>query len=160
METFSRPPHHGSTDCADPEASWGHRNTNLPGPKGEMFFGYYLSSATMAREETGPQVPELTRRITLSSCHADPVRVFTPVLTRMPTAGILLGDILADCGYAHRDADAWALPLRAAGERNWCRTCTPPTAAHRAPSTEVPRAFRTVHPIGWAVWKGEIVAPT
>ena len=25
---------------------------------------------------------------------------------------------------------------------------------------EVPRAFRTVHPIGWAVWKGEIVAPT
>jgi hypothetical protein len=115
VETFSRPPHHGSTDCADPEASWGHRNTNLPGSKGEMFFGYYLSSATMAREETGPQVPELTRRITLSSCHADPVRVFTPVLTRMPTAGIPLGDILADSGYAHRDAGAWALPLRAAG---------------------------------------------
>ena len=39
VETFSRPPHHGSSDCADPEASWGHRNSNLPGPKGEMFFG-------------------------------------------------------------------------------------------------------------------------
>jgi hypothetical protein len=26
--------------------------------------------------------------------------------------------------------------------------------------TEVPRAFRTGHPIGWAVWKGEIIAPT
>ena len=25
---------------------------------------------------------------------------------------------------------------------------------------EVPRAFRTGRPIGWAVWKGEIVAPT
>jgi hypothetical protein len=25
---------------------------------------------------------------------------------------------------------------------------------------EVPRAFRTVHPIGWSVWKGEIIAPT
>jgi hypothetical protein len=25
---------------------------------------------------------------------------------------------------------------------------------------EVPRTFRTVHPIGWAVWKGEIVVPT
>ena len=25
-----------------------------------------------------------------------------------------LGDVLADSGYVHRDADAWALPLRAA----------------------------------------------
>jgi hypothetical protein len=115
VESFSRPPHRGSSDCADPEASWGHRNSNLPGPKGEMFFGYYHSAATMVREETGPAVPELTRRITLSSCHADPVRAFTPVLTRLPAAGIRLGDILADSGYAHRDAGAWALPLRRAG---------------------------------------------
>jgi hypothetical protein len=115
VESFSRPPHHGSSDCADPEASWGHRNSNLPGPKGEVFFGYYLSAATMTRDEDGPPVPELTRRITLSSCHADPVRVLTPVLTRMPGDGISLGDILADSGYAHRDADAWALPLRQAG---------------------------------------------
>ncbi|MGO9081779.1 MAG: hypothetical protein ACLQDY_22510 [Streptosporangiaceae bacterium] len=115
VESFSRPPHHGSSDCADPEASWGHRNSNLPGPKGEMFFGYYLSAATMTRDEDGPPVPELTRRITLSSCHADPVRALAPVLTRMPGNGIPLGDILADSGYAHRDADAWALPLRAAG---------------------------------------------
>jgi hypothetical protein len=115
VETFSRPPHHGSSDCADPEASWGHRNSNLPGPKGELFFGYYLSAATMVRDEDGPPVPELTRRITLSSCHADPVRALTPVLTRMPGHGIALGDILADSGYAHRDADAWAFPLRAAG---------------------------------------------
>jgi len=115
VESFSRPPRHGSSDCADPEASWGHRNSNLPGPKGEMFFGYYLSAATMTREEDGPPVPELTRRITLSTCHADPVRALTPVLTRMPGHGIALGDILADSGYAHRDVDAWALLLRAAG---------------------------------------------
>jgi hypothetical protein len=115
VESFSRPPRHGSTACADPEASWGHRTSNLPVPKGEMFFGYYLSAATMTREETGPAVPELTRRITLSSCHTDPVRAFTPVLARMPEDGIALGDILADSGYAHRDAGAWALPLRAAG---------------------------------------------
>jgi hypothetical protein len=25
---------------------------------------------------------------------------------------------------------------------------------------EVPRTFRTVHPLGWAIWKGEILAPT
>ena len=115
VESFSRPPRRGSHDCADPQASWGHRNSNLPGPKGEMFFGYYLSAAVMTREETSPAVPELTRRITLSSCHTDPVRAFTPVLARMPAHGIPLGDILADSGYAHRDADAWALPLRAAG---------------------------------------------
>jgi hypothetical protein len=37
------------------------------------------------------------------------------VLTALPGQGIPLGDILDDSGYAHRDADAWALPLRAAG---------------------------------------------
>src|ERR1022692_2107464 len=25
---------------------------------------------------------------------------------------------------------------------------------------EVPRPFRTVHPLGWATWKGEFLAPT
>jgi hypothetical protein len=115
VESFSRPPRHGSTECADPEAAWGHRNSNLPGPRGEMFFGYYLSAATMTREETGTQVPELARRMTLTSCHLDPARALVPVLTAMPAAGIPLGDILADSGYAHRDARAWALPLRLAG---------------------------------------------
>ena len=33
VETWSRPPRHGTTACADPEAAWGHRNTNLPGPR-------------------------------------------------------------------------------------------------------------------------------
>ena len=35
----------------------------------------------------------------------------------MPGQGIPLGDILADSGYAHRDAAAWAIPLRRAGAR-------------------------------------------
>jgi hypothetical protein len=34
VESFSRPPHHGSSDCADPDASWGHRNSASPAPKG------------------------------------------------------------------------------------------------------------------------------
>ena len=80
-----------------------------------MFFGYYLSAATMTREETGPAVPELARRMTLSSCKLDPVRALVTVLLRMPAAGIGLGDILDDSGYAHRDAAAWAIPLRQAG---------------------------------------------
>jgi hypothetical protein len=114
VESFSRPPRHGTTECADPEASWGHRNSNLPGPKGEMFFGYYHSAGTMVHEEAGPPVPELARRMALTSCELDPVRALVPVLTRMPAAGIPLGDILADSGYAHRDAAAWAIPLRQA----------------------------------------------
>ena len=115
METFSRPPPARGGDCADPEASWGHRKNNLLRSEDELFYGYYLSAGIMMRDENGPAVPELARRATVSSCRHNPVRAFAPVLTAMPAAGIGLGDILADSGYAHRDADAWALPLRAAG---------------------------------------------
>jgi hypothetical protein len=115
VETFSRPPSRGSSDCADPEASWGHRSGGGPGRDSELFFGYSASAGTMMPGEHGPPVPELARRITVSSCHADPARALVPVLTAMPEEGIPLGDILADSGYAHRDAGAWAIPLRAAG---------------------------------------------
>ncbi len=115
VETWSRPPRHGSTRCADPEASRGHRNSNLPGPKGELFFGYYLTLAVMTREENGPPVPELARRMTVAGCDHDPVRALVPVLQALPAGGIPLGDLLADSGYAHRDAQAWAIPMRQAG---------------------------------------------
>jgi len=115
LESFSRPPPRGTTDCADPEASWGHRTVTLPGPEGELFFGYYFSAAIMMPKENGPAVPELARRMTLSSCRNDPVRAFVPVLTALPGQGIPLGDILADSGYSHRAAAAWAIPLRRAG---------------------------------------------
>jgi hypothetical protein len=49
VETWSRPPRRGTTRCAGPEASWGHRTTSLPGPKGEMFYGFYLPAATMTQ---------------------------------------------------------------------------------------------------------------
>ncbi len=115
VETFSRPPPRGTSDCADPEASWGHRSGGGPGQDSELFFGYYGSAATMMREEHGPPVPELARRMTVCSCHHDPARALVPVLTAMPGHGTGLGDILADSGYAHRDAGAWAIPLRLAG---------------------------------------------
>ena len=115
VETWSRPPRHGTRQGAGPEASWGHRTTNLPGPRGELFFGYYLSAVTMVAEDNGPAVPELARRMTLCSCALDPARALAPVLTAMPAAGIALGDIIGDSGYARRDAAAWALPLRQAG---------------------------------------------
>ena len=115
VETFSRPPPHGTRDCADPEAWRGHRSGGGPGQDSELFFGYYLSAGTMMREEHRLPVPELTRRMTVCSCDTDPARALVPVLTAMPEAGIPLGDLLADSGYAHRDAGAWAIPLRQAG---------------------------------------------
>ena len=115
LETFSRPPPRGTRDCADPEASWGHRKNNLLHDNDELFFGYYLTASVMVPDEGGPAVPELARRMTLSSCRHDPVPAFTPVLTAMPGQGIPLGDVLADSGYSHRVPRSWALPLRLAG---------------------------------------------
>ncbi len=115
LETFSRPPSRGTSGCADPEASWGHRRGDSPGQKDELFHGYYLSAGTMVREETGPPAPELARRITLTSCRHDPAQALAPALQRLPAAGVPLGDILDDSGYAHRAPQHWAMPLRAAG---------------------------------------------
>jgi hypothetical protein len=115
LESFSRPPPAKGGHCADPEAWWGHRKNNLLRSQDELFFGYYLSAAIMMPDENSPAVPELARRATVSSCRHDPVRAFAPVLTALPAAGIPLGDILDDSGYAHRDAAAWAIPLRTAG---------------------------------------------
>lgn len=115
LESFSRPPPHGTSNCADPEASWGHRKNNLLRSENELFYGYYFSAGIMMPEENGAAVPEFARRATVSSCCHDPVRAFASVLTAMPGQGIPLGDILDDCGYSHRDARAWAIPLRGAG---------------------------------------------
>ena len=115
LESFSRPPPHGTSDCADPEASWGHRKNNLLHDEDELFFGYYLSAAITVPDEQGLPVPELARRMSLSSCRHNPVPVFTGVLTAMPGGGIPLGDVLADSGYSHRIPRHWAAPLRAAG---------------------------------------------
>ena len=115
LESFSRPPPRGTSDCADPEASCGHRRNNLRHDEDELFFGYYLSDAIMVPDEQGPPVPELARRMTVSSCRHDPVPAFTAVLTAMPGDGIPLGDVLAGSGYSHRIPQNWASPLRKAG---------------------------------------------
>lgn len=112
-ETFSCPPLSDRGSCADLEASWGHRRG---GPtKGELFFGYYFSAATMVKDEQGDPVPELVRRMKLSSCHVDPASAFISVFDRMVKAGMALGDVLVDSGYAHRRAENFALPLRLLG---------------------------------------------
>jgi hypothetical protein len=80
-----------------------------------MFFGYYLSILNMVRDEDGPPVPELARRMTAGGCDHDPVRALAAVLLAMAASGVKPGDVIDDSGYAHRDAGAWAIPLRQAG---------------------------------------------
>ena len=72
LETFSRPPAAKGGTCADPEASWGHRKNSLLRSENELFFGYYFSAGIMMPEENGSPVPELARRMTLSSVPARP----------------------------------------------------------------------------------------
>jgi hypothetical protein len=115
-ESWALAPHSDGV-TADREASWGHRASHAIGVKDELFYGYYPQVATMVAEEHGPPVPELARRILVTSCDVDPPRGFVPVLEHMHAAGIIIGDVLADSGYAHRAATAWALPLRKLGAR-------------------------------------------
>jgi hypothetical protein len=114
LESFARPPRKDGR-CADPEAAWGHRRGNSPGERDESFFGYYLQVVTAVKEERGPEVPELVRRIGIASCGVDPPPALVPVLARMVAEGIAIGDLLADSGYAYRVPETWALPLRRLG---------------------------------------------
>jgi hypothetical protein len=115
VESNARPPPAEGGPTADPEASWGHRRGDGPGQKDELFYGYLLQLATMVREEVGPVVPELVRRLLLTSCHVDPPPAFIAVLEKMVATGVPLGDLLSDSGYSHRVPEHWALPLRALG---------------------------------------------
>jgi hypothetical protein len=116
VEAWSRPVPAGRPGTGtDPEARWGHRNVNRKIAEGEMFFGYYMSAAVMAKDEDGPAVPELTRRITVGNSSHDPAAALAGVLASMPASGVSLGDIIADSGYSHRQPGTWANPLRRAG---------------------------------------------
>jgi hypothetical protein len=105
---------HDGEGCADREAAWGHRTSNHPADN-EMFFGYHLQAVTAVKDERGGEVPELARRMQLTSCNHDPPRALVPVIQRMHDDAIKLGDLLADSGYSYRLAEDWALPLRRLG---------------------------------------------
>ena len=98
----------------DREAAWGHRNTNHPAHN-QMFYGYYLQAVTAVRDERGPHVPELARRIHLASCDHDPPAQIVPVIERMHQDDIQIADLLADSGYSYRQPQTFALPIRALG---------------------------------------------
>jgi hypothetical protein len=113
--SFSNPPLSKGGPCADPEASWGHRKANTPGSRDELFFGYFFQVATMVADEDGQAVPELARRMLVTSCHVDPPHAFVSVLERMSESGIDIGDVICDSGYAHRVPEHWAARVRQIG---------------------------------------------
>ncbi len=51
----------------------------------------------------------------MRSCHLDCVPSFVPALERLVRTGVVISDVLADSGYAHRTAANFALPLRRLG---------------------------------------------
>jgi hypothetical protein len=115
VESFSTHRRKPDGTYADHEAAWGHRKGGGPGEKDELFFGYYLSLSTMVYDEQNAPAPESVRRMHMCSCDHDPVPGMVGVLVTMPGAGIRLGDVICDSGYAHRVPEHFALPLRGAG---------------------------------------------
>jgi hypothetical protein len=98
----------------DREGSWGHRTVTHPA-ENETFFGYYLQAVTAVRDEHGPPVPELVRRMHLASCRHDPPAQIVPVIQRMAATAVPIGDLLLDSGYSYRQPPTFALPIRALG---------------------------------------------
>ena len=72
VETSARPPRHGTTACAGPEASREAPHQQPARPNGELFFGYYLSADTMMREERGPMSPAPRSRARFAARSAQP----------------------------------------------------------------------------------------
>jgi hypothetical protein len=110
LEAWARPStkHRPS---ADPDAAWGHRNTNHPA-RNEMFFGYYLQTLTAVSDEHAPEVPALIRRVTITSPKHDPPAQIPPMIKRMQNDGIDISELLADSGYSYREPQTFALPVR------------------------------------------------
>lgn len=115
LEAWARPPAKNSTQpSTEPDAGWGHRTVTHPA-QSELFYGYYLQTTTIVKDEHGPDVPELARRIHLAGCQHDPPAQIIPVIQHMHADGIAIGDLLADSGYSYRVPQTWALPLRMLG---------------------------------------------
>ena len=110
LEAWARPPR-GDRPSADPDAAWGHRTANHPAHS-ETFFGYYLQALTAVKEENGPDVPGMIRRITISSPKHDPPAQLVPVIERTHHGGTPITELLVDCGYSYREPATFALPIR------------------------------------------------
>jgi hypothetical protein len=113
QEAWARPPTK-TRRSADREAAWGHRTANHPGHS-ETFFGYQLQLLSTVKDERGPDVPTLIRRMHIASCAHDPPAQIAPVIERMQQGGVAVSDLLCDSGYSYRQPQTFALPMRKLG---------------------------------------------
>ena len=94
------------------------------------------------KDEHGPEVPELARRMHLDQLPPRPARPRScPSSSACTNDGITIADLLADSGYAYRVPETWALPIRALGAEpdpgpapQRPRHATAPTTARPAPT--------------------------
>ena len=105
-ETWSRP--RAKNDPApanDPDASWGHAKRNAPGGEGPPLFRLLRPGGDDGAKTDGmvPLSPELVRRIAFAPPRDDPAALMASVLVRAGEEGLLLKDVLCDCGYSNRD---------------------------------------------------------
>ncbi len=86
-------------------------------------------------------------------------RTVAEYLTARDLATLPEADWLAIVGQHQWFDPDWAQVIPMLGER-----LSPRRRADTHPAqhllAEVPRTFRTVHPLGWTIWKGETFAPT
>ncbi len=74
---------------------------------------------TMVADGHGEALPELIRRRQLSSCRHDRVPSFVAVVTSSAASGVVVHEVLADSGYAHK------VPAVAAEAHHRTRAPTP-----------------------------------
>ena len=136
VETFARPGSAGRASV-DPDTSFGHRKGDAPGQEHEMFLGYYLQLATMVAEVGAPRIPELIRRMLLTSCRLDPPPAFVPVLARLFASGV--AQVMCWRTVATPIASQVTGPFRCGRPApGSCRISIHTTAGRRAPSAGRP----------------------
>ena len=135
LESFSRPPPRGTSDCADPEASWGHRKNNLLRSQDELFYGWYLSAGVMARRGERARRPRIRPPRHGIVVPARPGPRLRPSADR---AARPRGSRSATSSTTPATRTATPVPghcRSARPGRSSSRTCTRTTAAPRAPTT-------------------------
>lgn len=113
--SFARPRRNDEAALSDREAAWGHRKGTAPGEDDGLFYGYYLSFATMVAPFQAEALPELIVAMLLSSCRLDPAASFVATLESFVASGVALGDVLVDSGYSYRAPEHFSRPVRALG---------------------------------------------
>ena len=112
-ESFSRPPPHGTSDCADLGGLPGTPQDQSAARRGRAVLRLLPWTRSRSRTRTARPFPSSPAHDLLVLPPRSRPRVHPRVRPGPGTHP--LGDVLADSGYSHRIPRHWASPLRAAG---------------------------------------------